>query len=52
MKFMMRGWVKRFVRDRRANVAVIFALATIPSIYLLGMATDYTQALRDRKSVV
>ena len=51
MKFMMRGWVKRFVRDRRANVAVIFALATIPSIYLLGMATDYTQALRKKNQL-
>ncbi len=51
MKFMMRGWVKRFVRDRRANAAVIFALATIPSIYLLGMATDYTQALRKKNQL-
>jgi Flp pilus assembly protein TadG len=36
----------RFLRNRKANVAVIFALMMVPTIYLLGMATDYTQALR------
>ena len=36
----------RFRSDRRGNIAVIFALAMVPTIYLLGMALDYTQALR------
>src|ERR1700753_2585467 len=36
----------RFLRHREANVAVIFALMMIPTIYLLGMALDYTQAQR------
>jgi Flp pilus assembly protein TadG len=36
----------RFRSDRRGNIAVIFALTMVPTIYLLGMALDYTQALR------
>jgi len=34
----------RFVRSRSGNVAIIFALMMVPTIYLLGMALDYTQA--------
>lgn len=41
---MLRAWLYRFVRDRTANVAVIFALAMAPTIFLLGMALDYTHA--------
>ncbi|CCD93482.1 conserved hypothetical protein [Bradyrhizobium sp. ORS 375] len=43
---MLQGLVLRFARDRRANVAIIFALTLVPTIYLAGMALDYTQALR------
>lgn len=43
---MLNGLVLRFARDRKANVAVIFALMMVPTIYLLGMALDYTQAQR------
>jgi Flp pilus assembly protein TadG len=32
--------------DRKANVAIMFAITMVPCIYLLGMALDYTQALR------
>jgi Flp pilus assembly protein TadG len=35
-----------FSGDRRGNIAVIFALTMIPTVYLLGMALDYNQALR------
>jgi Flp pilus assembly protein TadG len=35
-----------FGRCERANVAIIFAIAMIPTIYLLGMAMDYTNAVR------
>jgi Flp pilus assembly protein TadG len=35
----------RFGSDRRGNIAVIFAPTMVPTIYLLGMALDYTQAL-------
>ncbi|CCE02964.1 pilus assembly protein TadG-related protein [Bradyrhizobium sp. STM 3809] len=43
---MLLGLVRRCARDRRANVAVIFALMMVPTIYLAGMALDYTVALR------
>ena len=35
-------------RDRKANVAVIFALIMVPTIYLLGMTLDYSQAIHKR----
>jgi Flp pilus assembly protein TadG len=35
-------------RDRKANVAVIFAVAMVPTIYLLGMTLDYSQVIRKR----
>jgi Flp pilus assembly protein TadG len=46
MKVMLRAWLYRFARDRKANVAVIFAIMMVPTIYLLGMAMDYTNAQR------
>ena len=39
------------LRDRKANVAVIFALAMVPTIFLLGMTLDYTQATRKRSQL-
>jgi Flp pilus assembly protein TadG len=42
MKIMLRAWLYRFARDRKANVAVIFALVMVPTVFLLGMALDYT----------
>lgn len=44
MKVMLRARLYRFARDRKANVAVIFALVMVPTIFLLGMALDYTHA--------
>src|ERR1700723_21995 len=38
----------RFLGDRKANVAVIFALLMVPTIYLLGMTLDYSQVVRKR----
>jgi Flp pilus assembly protein TadG len=43
---MMINILRRFVRDRRANVAIIFAIASIPTIFLLGMGLDYSSAVR------
>jgi len=40
----MRHCVRRFVGDRKGNVAIIFALALIPMIFLTGMAFDFTRA--------
>jgi len=39
---MIRAWLYRLASDRKANVAVIFALMMVPTIFLLGMALDYT----------
>jgi Flp pilus assembly protein TadG len=41
----------RLLRDRKANVAVMFAIIMVPCIYLLGMALDYTQALRKQSQL-
>ena len=43
---MFGAWFDRFARDRKANVAIIFALAMVPLIFLMGMALDYTHAQR------
>lgn len=43
---MLRASLCRFAGDRKANVAVIFAILLFPTIYLLGMTLDYTQAQR------
>ncbi|WP_354138616.1 pilus assembly protein TadG-related protein [Bradyrhizobium sp. LB11.1] len=45
---MFRGAMRRFARDRKANVAIIFALVMVPTIFLLGMSLDYTLALRKK----
>jgi Flp pilus assembly protein TadG len=42
MAIMIRVWLYRFARDRKANVAVMFALMMVPTVFLLGMALDYT----------
>ena len=44
MKIMLRAWLYRFARDRKGNVAVIAALVMVPTVFLLGMALDYTHA--------
>jgi len=38
--------VTRFLRDNRANVAVTFAIASIPTIGAVGVAVDYSMATR------
>lgn len=41
---LMRG----FVRDRRGNTALIFALALIPIIFLTGLGLDFSSAIEKR----
>jgi len=41
----------RFHGDRKANVAITFALVMIPTVYLLGMALDYSLAVRKRSQL-
>src|ERR1700730_672401 len=38
--------LKTFARDKRGNIAVIFALASIPLLAAVGCAVDYTMAAR------
>jgi Flp pilus assembly protein TadG len=51
MKIMLRDWLYRFARNRKANVAITFAIAMVPTVFLLGMALDYTQALRKQSQL-
>jgi Flp pilus assembly protein TadG len=43
--------VRRFLADRRGNVAPIFALSLIPLIGLIGTAVDYTRASATRAAM-
>jgi Flp pilus assembly protein TadG len=43
---MMINLLRRFARNRDANVAIIFAIVLIPTIFLMGMGLDYTSAYR------
>jgi Flp pilus assembly protein TadG len=38
--------MNRFRRDQRGNLAVIFAVATVPLISAVGCAIDYSEAMR------
>jgi Flp pilus assembly protein TadG len=40
--------MNRFRRDQRGNLAVIFAVATVPLIAAIGCAIDYSEATRIR----
>ena len=44
----LRRELPRFSSDRRGNIAMIFALASIPILFAVGMAIDYTSAARRR----
>jgi len=51
MDVMSDALLSRFVRDRKANIAVITALVMIPIVFLLGMTLDFTQALRKKQQL-
>ena len=40
--------ISQFRRDTRANIAITFAIATIPILGAVGAATDYSMATRIR----
>jgi len=42
---------REFRADARGNVAIIFALASIPLVALVGAAVDYTRASSDRTAL-
>jgi Flp pilus assembly protein TadG len=43
---MIAAALRRFARDRRANVAILFGLALVPGTFLVGMTVDYSSALQ------
>jgi Flp pilus assembly protein TadG len=43
---MIVSLLRRFAGNREANVAIIFALASLPTIYLLGVGLDFSSAVR------
>ena len=45
---MLRISMRRFSRDRRGNVAMIFALSIIPIIFFAGMGLDFAAATQKR----
>jgi len=45
---MLRIFMRHFIRDRKGNVAMIFALSLIPCIFLTGMALDFSSAIQKR----
>jgi Flp pilus assembly protein TadG len=45
---MLGIYIRRFIRDRRGNTAMIFALSLIPIIFLTGMGIDFTSAAQKR----
>jgi Flp pilus assembly protein TadG len=47
----MRVLLCRFIRETKANVAAITALAAIPMFFLTGMGIDYSMAV-DRKTLL
>src|SRR5262245_20899900 len=48
---MLCRTVCSFARDQKANVAIIFTLMMVPTIFLLGMPLDYTLALHKREQL-
>ena len=43
--------IRRFVRDRRGNIAVIFAICCVPLITAVGCAIDYSRATQVRSKL-
>ncbi|TBW37040.1 pilus assembly protein [Siculibacillus lacustris] len=44
----LRTRLARFAADRSGNVAMMFALALVPLIFAVGLAIDYSVAVRNR----
>jgi len=48
---MLTDFLHRFYRDRRGNVAIIFALSLLPAIFLIGMGLDFSSAIQKRSKL-
>jgi Flp pilus assembly protein TadG len=51
MRAAFRSHIRRFVRDKRGNIAVIFAIACVPLITVVGCAIDYSRATQTRSKL-
>ncbi|QQN64734.1 pilus assembly protein [Bradyrhizobium diazoefficiens] len=51
MHAAFRALIHTFVRDRRGNIAVIFAIASVPLITAVGCAVDYSRATQTRSKL-
>lgn len=51
MRAALRTLIRHFVRDRRGNIAVIFALCCVPLITVIGCAVDYARATQVRSKL-
>jgi Flp pilus assembly protein TadG len=48
MRAALSSIIRRFVQDQRGNIAVIFTLACVPVITVVGCAVDYSRATQVR----
>jgi Flp pilus assembly protein TadG len=48
---MLASFLRRFSADHRGNVAVIFALALVPGIFLIGMGMDFSSAIQKKSKL-
>ncbi|QIP03900.1 TadE/TadG family type IV pilus assembly protein [Bradyrhizobium symbiodeficiens] len=48
MRAALSTIIRRFVHDRRGNIAVIFAIGCVPLITAVGCAVDYSRATQTR----
>ena len=48
---MLADFLRRFAHDRRANVAITFALSLLPAIFLIGMGLDFSSAIQKRSKL-
>src|ERR1019366_931834 len=48
---MLASFLRRFSGDHRGNVAVIFALALVPGIFLIGMGMDFSSAIQKKSKL-
>ena len=48
MRAVLCSIIRRFATDRRGNIAVIFALACVPLITVVGCVVDYSRATQMR----
>ena len=48
---MISETLRSYGRDRKGNVAIIFALSLIPAVFLIGMALDFSSAMQRRSQL-